>query len=80
MVTMAHVAEIAAALRVPAAAITSGIGLRLLDDLGRELVRQVVLADDDLDVDAEIVGVAQDLDHAAHRRARRSRETPASRR
>ena len=29
-------------------------------------MRQVVLADDDLDVHAEIVGVAEDLDHAAH--------------
>ena len=29
---------------------------------------QVMFANDDLDIDAEIVGVAQDFDHAAHRR------------
>ena len=39
---------------------------RLLHHLGREAVRQVVLADDDLDVDAEIVRVAEHLDNAAH--------------
>ena len=39
--------------------------LGLLDDFGRELVRQVVFADDDFDVHAEIVGVAENLDHAA---------------
>src|ERR1019366_2429999 len=62
-----HVAEVAAAndlgLGDP-----SGHRLRLLDHLGRKLVGQVVLADDDLHVDAEIVGVAEDFDHAAHRR------------
>ena len=42
--------------------------MRLFDDFRRELVRQVMLADDDLDIDAEIVGMAQDLDHAADRR------------
>ena len=39
----------------------------LLHHFGRKAVREVVFADDDFDVDAEIVGVAQDLDHAAHR-------------
>ena len=43
-----------------------GHRLGLLDDLGRELVGQVVLADDDFDVDAEIVGVAENFDDAAH--------------
>ena len=33
--------------------------------LGRKLVRQMMLADDDLDIDAEIVRAAEDLDHAA---------------
>ena len=37
----------------------------LLDHLGRELVGQVVLADDDFDVHAEVVGVAEDFDDAA---------------
>ena len=61
-----HAAEVAPALAVPRAAITSGMACGLLHHLRREAVRQVVLADDDLDVDAEIVRVAQDLDHAAH--------------
>ena len=42
-----------------------GHGLRLLDDFGRELVGQVMLADDDFDVDSEIAGVAEDFDDAA---------------
>ena len=41
--------------------------LRLLQDLDRKAVRQVVLADDDLDIHAEIVLVAEDLDHAPAR-------------
>src|SRR5208283_5620901 len=41
--------------------------LCLLQDLNRKAVRQVVLADDDLDIHAEIVLVAKDLDHAAAR-------------
>ena len=46
---------------------TFGIASRLLHDFWRKLMRQVVLADDDLDIDAEIVGVAQNLDHATYR-------------
>src|ERR1035437_2081550 len=61
-----HVAEVAAPLDVGLGD-PSGHRLRLLDDLGRELVGQVVLADDDLHVDAKIVGVAEDFDHAADR-------------
>ena len=34
-------------------------------------MRQVVLADDDLDIDAEVVFVAENLDHAAARILRR---------
>ena len=66
MVTMAQVAEVAAAGEFGGGD-DAGDGLRLLDHFGRELVRQVVLADDDFDVHAEIVGVAEDLDHAADR-------------
>ena len=44
----------------------AGDGLRLLDHFGRKMVRQMVLADDDLDVDAEIAGRAQNFDHAPH--------------
>src|SRR5271166_4542474 len=41
--------------------------LRLLQDLDGKAVRQVVLADDDFDIHAEIVLVAEDLDYAAAR-------------
>ena len=41
--------------------------LRLLQHLRRKSVRQMVLADDNLDVHAEIVGIAEDLDHAPYR-------------
>ena len=41
--------------------------LRLLQHLDRKAMRQVELADHDLDIDAEIVFVAEDLDHAAAR-------------
>ncbi len=37
--------------------------LRLLQNLDRETMRQVEFADDDLDIDAEIVFVAENLDH-----------------
>ena len=39
--------------------------LGLLDHLGRKAMRKLVLADDDLHIHAEIVGPAEDLDHAA---------------
>ena len=60
------------------AAIASGIASRLLHHFGRKAVRQVVLADHDLDIHAEIVGVAQDLDHAAHRRCAPLRDIRAA--
>ena len=41
--------------------------LRLLQDLDREAMRQMELADDDLDIDAEVVFVAEDFDHAPAR-------------
>ncbi len=41
--------------------------LRFLQHLDRKAMRQMVLADDDLDIDAEIVFVAEYLDHAAAR-------------
>ena len=47
--------------------------LRLLDRLGSVLVRQPVLADDDFVVDARLVDVAEHLDDAAERTARRRR-------
>ena len=37
--------------------------LRLLQHFDRKLVRQMVLANDDLDIHAEIVRVAEDLHH-----------------
>ena len=39
-----------------------GIFLGLRQYLGRKLVRQLVLADDHLNVDLRIVGIAQNLD------------------
>ena len=39
---------------------------RLLDHFFGKLVGQVVLADDNLDVDSEIVGIAKHLNYAAH--------------
>ncbi len=54
MVTMSQGAEIAAAGEF-AGGDDGDRRLGLLQHLGREAVRQVVLADDDLDVDAEIV-------------------------
>ena len=49
-------------------------------DLGREAVGQVVLADDDFDVDAEVVGAAEDLDDAADGASSRPWGTRGSRR
>ncbi len=66
MVTMCMLAEIAAARQFRCGD-RAGDALGLLHHLGRKLVRQVVLADDDLDIHAEIVGMAQNLDHAPHR-------------
>ena len=66
MVTMSQLAEIAAAGELVRRD-RPGNRARLLQHLGGKLVRDVMLADHDLDVDAEIVGHAQDLDHAAHR-------------
>ncbi len=47
--------------------------LRLLQYLDGKVMRQVVLADDDLDVDAEIIFIAENLDHSAARILRRRR-------
>ena len=44
------------------------------EDVGGEDIGQLVLADDDLDVDAEVVGVAEDLEDAAAGRLRERRE------
>ena len=41
--------------------------LRFLQDLDREAMRQVEFADDDLDIDAEVVFVAEDFDHPTAR-------------
>ena len=41
--------------------------LRLLQDLDRKVVRQVEFADDDLDIDAEIVFVAKNFHHPSAR-------------
>ena len=45
-----------------------------LSDFGREDVRQVMLADDDFDVDAEIAGAAENFDDAAGRRSAAARK------
>ncbi len=58
------VAEIAAALQFGGRN-RGGDGAGFGDDRRRKVVGQVVLADDDLDVNAEIVFVADDLDDAA---------------
>ena len=47
--------------------------LRLLQHLDRKAVRQVKLANDDFDVHAEVVFVAENLDHPAARISRRRR-------
>ena len=39
--------------------------LCLLQHFDRKLMRQVVFANDDLDIDAEVVFVAENLDHAS---------------
>ncbi len=44
-----------------------GDGVRRRENVGRELVRDVELPDDDLDVDARLAEHAQFLDHAAER-------------
>ncbi len=52
-------------------------GFRVGEDFFREFVRQMVLANDDFDVDADIAGAAENFDHAAHRReaaARKARD------
>ena len=54
-----HLAEVAAAFEFLRGD-HDGDGLGLLDHLGREAMRQVVLADDDFDVDSEIVGIARE--------------------
>src|SRR5208337_4233847 len=46
--------------------------LRFFDNLGREAVGQVKLADHDLDVDSEIVFFAEDFYNAAARLLRRA--------
>ncbi len=46
---------------------------RLGDRLGAVRVGNLVLVDDDFGVDTRIVGISQDLDHAADRAARRGR-------
>ncbi len=60
-----HVAEIAPSFQLGGG---DGVrnGLSLLQHFGRELMRQVMLADDDFDIHSEIAGAAQNLDHAAH--------------
>src|SRR5581483_5607734 len=54
-------AEIPAAFQLPGSN-HAGDLLRLLHDFGWELMRQVVLADHDFDVDTEVAGTAQNLD------------------
>ena len=53
---------------------------RLLHHVRRKLVRQMVLADDDLDVDAEIVRIAEHLDDSPDAGFAVFAETPGSRR
>ena len=78
MVTMSQVAEIAPARQFRRGD-RVGNGAACSTTSGGKLVRQMVLADDDLDIHAEIVRPAQNLDDAAHR-ARPSPDIPASRR
>ena len=59
-----EVAEIAAALEFGGRN-RGGDGAGFGDDGGRKVVGQVVLADDDLNIDAEVVFVAEDFDKAA---------------
>ena len=53
--------------RLASSSEADGVGERLglFEDLGRKLMRDVMLADDDFDVDAEVVRMAQDFDDAA---------------
>ena len=41
--------------------------LRFIEYVGREMMRQMELADHDFDVDAEIILIAENLDHPAAR-------------
>ena len=69
MVTISKRAEIAPPGNLFLRESTAEYDSRLLHHFRRETVRQMVLADDDLDIDAEIVGMAQNFDHASHRAA-----------
>ena len=60
-----QVAEIAPALDL-ADVDRCGHRACLFDDIFRKLVRDMMLPDHDLDVHAEIVRIAEDLDHAPH--------------
>src|SRR5260221_9084946 len=57
-----HAAKIAAALRLRVRNGDEYI-LRLLHRIWREAMRQVVLANHNLDIHAEVVGTAEDFDH-----------------
>ena len=49
-------------------------GFRCRDDFFRKFVRQMMLANDDFDVDADVAGTAENFDHAAHGREAAARE------
>ncbi len=55
-----------------------GKSLRLLQNLRRKMMGDVMFPDHDLDVDAEIDPTVEDLDHRAPPRTRRLRETRES--
>ena len=79
MVTISSVAKIAAALRSRLRGSDLGIDARLLQNVIGELMRDVMRANQDLDVDPEIVGLAENFDdrgRRAARRRRRNRESP----
>ena len=61
-----HLAEIPAPLELDSGNHGRDV-LCLLDRLGWEMVREMMLANDDFDVDPEIVRAAQDLDHPPYR-------------
>ncbi len=68
MVTMGRPRK--SALRAASAGSRWATATGLLEDTRRKDARELVLADHHLHIDAEIVGVAEDLNDAAHGRAR----------
>ena len=62
-----QIAKIAPPCAGPLRDTCCGVELALQRSLPRENVRQMMLANDDLDVDADVAGTAENFNHAARR-------------